>query len=98
MTTHGALQRKLASDLDRHFPELVTEMQGVVYNGARRWLALPGLPGSLQAAEIARFATVLAVSSILARARPDSDRTLVRCFGLLALPAALLAMQPDFGR
>ena len=38
MATHGALRRKLALDLDRHFPELVTEMQGVVYNGARRWL------------------------------------------------------------
>ena len=38
MTTYVALKRKLAGDLERHFPELVTEMQGVVYNGARRWL------------------------------------------------------------
>jgi RNA polymerase sigma-70 factor (ECF subfamily) len=36
--TDRALRRKLAGDLDRHFPELVTEMQGSVYNGARRWL------------------------------------------------------------
>lgn len=38
MATHGALKRRLAGDLDRHFPELVAEMQGAVYNGARRWL------------------------------------------------------------
>jgi RNA polymerase sigma-70 factor (ECF subfamily) len=36
--TDGALKRRLAGDLDRHFPALVNEMQGVVYNGARRWL------------------------------------------------------------
>ena len=34
----GALQRRLAGDLDRAFPELVEQMQGAVYNGARRWL------------------------------------------------------------
>lgn len=36
--TDRALRRKLAGDLDRHFPELVTQMQAPVYNGARRWL------------------------------------------------------------
>ena len=36
--TEGALRRGLAGDLDRHFPALVNEMQGLVYNGARRWL------------------------------------------------------------
>lgn len=36
--TYSALARRLAGDLDRHFPDLVTEMQGAVYNGARRWL------------------------------------------------------------
>ncbi len=70
---------------------------GIEANGATRWLAIPGLPASLQAAEVARFATVLAVASLLARARPESDRTLLHCVALLLLPAALLALQPDFG-
>jgi len=34
----GVLNRRLVADLDRAFPDLVTEMQGLVYNGARRWL------------------------------------------------------------
>ncbi|MBW2269041.1 MAG: cell division protein FtsW [Deltaproteobacteria bacterium] len=76
---------------------IATLVFGIEANGARRWLPLPGLPGSLQAAEIARFATLLAVTSMLARARPDSDRTLLRCIALMALPAGLLALQPDFG-
>lgn len=70
---------------------------GIEANGATRWLAIPGLPVSLQAAEVARFATVLAVISLLARARPESDRTLLHCVLLMALPAVLLAAQPDFG-
>lgn len=34
----GALSRRLAADLDGAFPDFVTEMQGLVFNGARRWL------------------------------------------------------------
>ena len=34
----GALQRRLAGDLDRAFPELVEQMKGSVYNGVRRWV------------------------------------------------------------
>lgn len=37
-TTQGVLNRRLVADLDAAFPDLVTEMQGLVYNGARRWL------------------------------------------------------------
>ena len=32
------LKRRLAHDLDGAFPDLVNEMQGLVFNGARRWL------------------------------------------------------------
>ena len=32
------MNRRLAADLDRAFPTFVAEMQGPVYNGARRWL------------------------------------------------------------
>lgn len=77
---------------------LVTTLAfGIEANGARRWLPLPGIPASLQAAEIARFATVLAVSAMLARANPDDGRALLRAIFLAALPAGLLVLQPDFG-
>jgi cell division protein FtsW len=76
---------------------VATLLFGIEANGARRWLALPGLLGSLQAAELARFATVLAVTSMLARSSPDSDRTLLRCIALMALPMGLMGLQPDFG-
>ncbi len=70
---------------------------GIEANGARRWLPLPGLPASLQAAELARFATLLAVTAMLARANPDDGRALLRALLLAALPAGLLLLQPDFG-
>ena len=36
--TNSGLPGRLARDLDRAFPDLVGEMQGLVFNGARRWL------------------------------------------------------------
>lgn len=38
MTADTGLRRRLGKDLDQAFPELVTQMQGLVFNGARRWL------------------------------------------------------------
>jgi len=72
---------------------------GVEANGARRWLALPGLPFALQPAEFARFATVLAVSAVLARAmtQRESGGNAVRRVALLGgIPVVLLVLQPDF--
>lgn len=39
--TEGVLKRRLANDLDGTFPDLVTEMQGLVFNGALRWVPSP---------------------------------------------------------
>ena len=36
--TETKLRRRLAADLDRAFPEFMAEMQGAVFNGARRWV------------------------------------------------------------
>jgi RNA polymerase sigma-70 factor (ECF subfamily) len=36
--TDSTLQRQLAADLDGTFPRLIDEMQGLVFNAARRWL------------------------------------------------------------
>lgn len=57
--TQGALQTRLARDLDRHFPELVSEMQGMVYNGARRWL-----PGRQDAEDVTQEAFVRAYQAL----------------------------------
>jgi len=59
---------------------LATLIVGIEVNGARRWIELPGL--RLQAAEVAKFATVLAVAVLLTLCIP---------------PVALLLLQPDFG-
>lgn len=70
---------------------------GLEANGARRWLAVPGLGLSLQPAELARFATPLAVASLLAEVKPRMDRLLVLCLALTGLPVLLLLLQPDLG-
>ncbi|MDJ0923360.1 MAG: RNA polymerase sigma factor [Acidimicrobiia bacterium] len=36
--TEGVLKKRLAADLDEAFPTMLEEMQGLVFNGARRWL------------------------------------------------------------
>jgi len=76
---------------------LATLAVGIEVNGARRWIELPGL--RLQAAEFAKFATVLAVA-VLLTATPSRRMRLkpvVCSAALCVLPAALLLLQPDFG-
>jgi cell division protein FtsW len=76
-----------------------TLVVGTRINGAQRWLVIPGL-GGFQPAEFAKLATILAVSSELARRSGRSAfdvRTLLVPFGLALVPAALLLKQPDMG-
>jgi cell division protein FtsW len=76
---------------------LATLVVGVEVNGARRWLELPGL--RLQAAEITKLATVLAVAVLLTASpsRRARLRPVVRAVALCIPPIALLLLQPDFG-
>jgi len=76
---------------------LATLVVGIEVNGARRWLELPGL--RLQAAEVAKFATVLAVAVMLTASpsRRTRLKPVVRAAALCVPPVALLLMQPDFG-
>jgi cell division protein FtsW len=79
---------------------VATLVAGVQVNGARRWLAAPGVGVRFQPAEIAKFATVLAVAALLARRDERPPTTPARLAGpaLLALvPAGLLVAQPDLG-
>jgi cell division protein FtsW len=77
----------------------VTDVVGVKVNGARRWLAIPGL-GQFQPGELAKVATLLAVASVLAARQGQSAfslRALLVPAGLALVPAALLVAQPDMG-
>ena len=76
---------------------LATLVVGIEVNGARRWLELPGL--RLQAAEVAKFATVLAVAVLLTASpsRRARLKPVVRAVALCVPPVALLLLQPDFG-
>jgi cell division protein FtsW len=76
---------------------LATLIVGIEVNGARRWLELPGL--RLQAAEVAKFATVLAVAVLLTASpsRRARLKRVVRAVALCVPPVALLLLQPDFG-
>jgi cell division protein FtsW len=76
---------------------VATLISGIEANGARRWLAIPGLGVSLQPSELARFATPLAVASLLADARPGNTRVLGLCLALTGAPVLLLLLQPDLG-
>jgi len=70
---------------------------GVEVNGARCWLRLFGV--NLQPAEFAKWTGVLAAASLLSRSERATPRprALVGCIGLVALPVALLLLQPDLG-
>jgi cell division protein FtsW len=78
----------------------LTLTSGLVANGARRWLAVPGLPVAIQPAEFARVAAVLAVSALLAHGMERGGiraGELRRSALLVAVPVGLLLLQPDFG-
>ncbi len=74
----------------------LTLVAGIEVNGARRWLAAPGTSLRFQPVELAKWATLLAVASVLAR-RGASLAGTRATLALLAVPAGLLLLQPDFG-
>ena len=79
---------------------LATLAFGVEVNGARRWLPVPGLPVRFQPAELAKWATVVAVAALLAgrggRAA-QHPRSVANALGLAVVPVVLMLAQPDFG-
>ncbi len=71
---------------------------GEVVNGGRRWLRLVGF--SFQVSELARVLVLIWVASYAVRRRDElreSFTGLLKPLGLLALIAALLLGEPDFG-
>lgn len=79
---------------------VATALFGEVAGGARRWLFLPGTGITVQPAEAAKLATLLAAAALLSR-RPDRPgvpaRRTALAFGLALVPAALCLLQPDLG-
>ncbi len=75
----------------------VTMVAGVEVSGARRWLALPGVPVRFQPAEVTKWATVLAVAALLAKSGGRGVRPWRAALGLVVPPVGLLLLQPDFG-
>jgi cell division protein FtsW len=77
-----------------------TAVAGIEVNGARRWIAIPGVGLRLQAAEFAKWSTVLVVAAMSTRLsdrRNAPGRSLQVAAGLTLLPVGLLLLQPDFG-
>jgi rod shape determining protein RodA len=71
---------------------------GRVASGARRWLMLG--PLSLQPSEVVKVFLVLSFARYFAETRRDSGmrfRDLVIPFGMVMMPFALIAKQPDLG-
>jgi cell division protein FtsW len=67
-------------------------------NGARRWIALGIM--SVQPSEFAKVVLVVALAALLSRREDEMDvpaRTLLPVLGLVAIPAGLVLLEPDFG-
>ncbi len=68
-------------------------------NGARRWLSFGAGP-SLQPSEFAKVGIVIALAALLSRRSHEMDvptRTLLPALGIVAIPAGLVLLEPDFG-
>jgi rod shape determining protein RodA len=70
---------------------------GLSSKGAQRWIDFPGLP-PFQPSEIMKVVLPLIIASYLSkRSIPPKFKHIFWALVLLALPAALIAIQPDFG-
>ena len=72
-------------------------IEGEIVKGSQRWLDIPGLP-RFQPSEILKIAVPLLVASYFNdRPLPPSFKHLVGALALIAVPAGLIAVQPDLG-
>ena len=76
---------------------LLVPVLGAERLGAKRWIALGGF--QFQPSEVAKFATLLLVSRMLARPRIDVRRlsVLLPVLGVAILPFGLILIEPDLG-
>jgi len=70
---------------------------GDIANGAQRWLDFPGLP-RFQPSEVMKIIVPLCVATFISRkAIPPRMLNIMLALGLIGLPVALIAIQPDLG-
>jgi rod shape determining protein RodA len=70
---------------------------GTVVNGARRWLAVPGL-GAFQPSELMKLALPVMVAWYFAKqGLPPRLFDVAVCLVLVAIPTLLITLQPDLG-
>ncbi|HCR97690.1 MULTISPECIES: putative lipid II flippase FtsW [Halomonas] len=73
---------------------------GQEINGSKRWIALPGPLPSLQVSELGKIGLIFYMAMFMSRFTYDLRRrvfTMWRPIAVLALPAGLLFLAPDFG-
>lgn len=79
---------------------LLVPLFGDKVNGSRRWLTVPGLGFQFQPSEFARWATLIAVASLVAGREQvvrSGMRPALLALALASLPAALIFIEPDTG-
>ena len=74
---------------------LAVNLVGTEALGAQRWLALG--PFQVQPSEFAKLATIVLVAAILDRFPIRKPMDLLRPFGVILVPWALVLVQPDLG-
>ncbi len=76
---------------------VIVLLVGTIAKGSQRWLDLPGLP-RFQPSEIMKLAVPLVIAWYLHdRPLPPGPKNLIVATALLAVPAGLIALQPDLG-
>lgn len=76
---------------------VIVLLVGTIAKGSQRWLDLPGLP-RFQPSEIMKIAVPLVIAWYLHdRPLPPGPKHLLAAVVLLAVPAGLIALQPDLG-
>ncbi len=68
---------------------------GAVVQGAQRWIPLGVV--NLQPSEVAKPAVILVLAALLAGATKVRWLRILQAFGLVAVPAVLIFLQPDLG-
>jgi rod shape determining protein RodA len=75
---------------------LVLTPVGKAVNGSQSWIDLPGF--QLQPSELAKVGLVIVLAALLHERKGEINlATIVASLALVALPAALILKQPDFG-
>lgn len=79
---------------------LMVLVVGQEVNGSKRWIALPGPLPSLQVSELAKIGLIFYMAAFMSRFTYELRRhafSMWRPIAVLAVPAGLLFLAPDFG-